>query len=340
MTVGPENRTKKRENPETSVIVINMNGLQFLQACFSTLGRQIYTDFETLLVDNGSTDGSVKFVKENFPHVIILELGRNFGFGGGNNQGIKAARGKYIALLNNDTEVHENWLAELVRGIKSDPIVAMCASKLVFADNPGIVDSAGDELFWFGQTFSYRHYPADHPAVTKARRCFSACAGAALYRRDVLDKVGLFDEIYGLGYYEDVDLGFRAQLQGYECLYVPTAIVHHKVSGTMKLNLERYTYLNQRNIEYLLFINNPAFLLMSHLPFRMLYLTGNFLAHLIRGFGTPFLQAKIDFLRTMPAAWRKRCQVQRRRMISVKELRAKLMKGWLRYKFSFGPGKQ
>ena len=98
------------DNPETSVIVINMNGLQFLEACFSTLGMQTYADFETLLVDNGSTDGSIEFVKENFPHVIIMALGRNLGFGGGNNRGILAARGKYIVLLNNDTEVEPNWL--------------------------------------------------------------------------------------------------------------------------------------------------------------------------------------------------------------------------------------
>jgi len=108
---------------------------------FSALGRQTYKDFETLLVDNGSTDGSVKFVRENFPNVIVLELGSNLGFGGGNNKGIQAARGKYIALLNNDTEVDQNWLAELLRGIKLDFSLAMSSSKLVFADNPGIVDS-------------------------------------------------------------------------------------------------------------------------------------------------------------------------------------------------------
>jgi GT2 family glycosyltransferase len=322
------------ENPETSVIVINMNGLQFLQACFSALGMQTYADFETLLVDNGSTDGSIEFVKKNFPHVIVVALGRNFGFGGGNNQGIKAARGKYIALLNNDTEVHENWLAELVRGIKSDPIVAMCASKLVFADNPGFVDSAGDELYWFGQTFTYRHFPANHPGITKPRRCFSACAGAALYRRDVLDEIGLFDEIYSPIYYEDVDLGFRAQLRGYECLYCPSAVVWHKVSATMKRNLERYTYLNQRNVEYLLLINYPALLLVSYLPFRLLYLGGNFLAHLIQGLGNPFIRAKIDFIRTIPVALEKRSQVQKKRTLPTSVLRKKLFKGWLRNKLS------
>jgi GT2 family glycosyltransferase len=322
------------DKPETSVIVININGLQFLPACFSALGRQIYTDFETLLVDNGSTDGSIKFVKENFPHVIVLELGSNFGFGGGNNKGIKAARGKYIALLNNDTEVHPNWLSELVQGIKVDSNLAMCASKIVFADNPNIVDSAGDELFWFGQTFTYRHFPADHPAVTKTRRCFSACAGAALYRRDVLDEIGLFDEIYSPIYYEDVDLGFRAQLRGYECLYCPSAVVLHKVSATMKRNLGRYTYLNQRNVEYLLLINYPVFLLVSYLPFRLLYLGGNFLAHLIRGLGIPFLRAKIDFLRTIPAALEKRSQVQKKRTLPTSVLGKRLHKGWLRNKVS------
>jgi hypothetical protein len=322
------------DNPETSVIVINMNGLQFLEACFSALGRQTYTDFETLLVDNGSTDRSIEFVKENFPHVSVVALGRNFGFGGGNNKGILAARGKYIVLLNNDTEVEPNWLAELVRGIASDPKVAMCASKLVFADNPGIVDSAGDEIAWFGQTFTYRYYPAEHPDVIRPRRCFSACAGAALYRRDVLDELGLFDDLYGLGYYEDIDLGFRAQLRGYECLYIPTAMVRHKVSGSMKRNHDRYIYLNQRNVEYVLLINYPVFLLVSGLPLHLLYMVGSFLAHLIRGEGVPYVRAKIEVLRTMPTVLRKRSQIQQKRVLPVQELRKRFFKGWFRHKLS------
>jgi hypothetical protein len=322
------------ENPETSVIVINMNGLQFLPICFSALGRQTYKDFETLLVDNGSTDGSVKFVRENFPNVIVLELGSNLGFGGGNNKGIQAARGKYIALLNNDTEVDQNWLAELLRGIKLDFSLAMSSSKLVFADNPGIVDSAGDEISWFGQTFSYRYYPADHPDVIKPRRCFSACAGAALYRHDVLDELGLFDDLFGPGYYEDVDLGFRAQMQGYECLYVPTAIVRHKVSGTMKRNRDRYIYLNQRNVEYLLLINFPTILLFRCLPVHLLYIAGSFLVHLIRGEGCPYLRAKIEVLHTLPAVLRKRSGVQKKRRLAINALRKKFIKGWFWKKLS------
>ena len=324
------------DNPETSVIVINMNGLQFLEACFSTLGRQTYADFETLLVDNGSTDGSIEFVKENFPHVIIMALGRNLGFGGGNNKGILAARGKYIVLLNNDTEVEPNWLAELVHGITSDPKVGMCASKLVFADNPGIVDSAGDEIAWFGQTFTYRYYPAEHPDVIRPRRCFSACAGAALYRRDVLDEIGLFDEIYSPIYYEDVDLGFRAQLRGHECLYCPSAVVRHKVSATMKRNNERYVFLNQRNVEYLLLINYPIFLLVCCLPLHLLYMVASFLAHLIRGEGDPYVRAKIEVLRTIPTVLRKRSQVQQNRELSAHDLRKRFFKGWFRHKLSQG----
>jgi GT2 family glycosyltransferase len=322
--------------PETSVIVINLNGEQYLQACFSALERQTYRNFETLLVDNGSSDESISFMRKHFPAVRILALGRNYGFGGGNNEGIRASKGAYVVLLNNDTEAAPTWLEELVKGIKSDPNLAMCASKLVFADNPGIVDSAGDELFWFGQTFSYRFYPAEHEAVTKPRRCFSACAGAALYRRAILDKIGLFEEIYSPIYYEDVDLAFRAQLQGYECQYVPTAIVHHKVSATMKRNLERYTYQNQKNIEYLLLLNYPFSLLVLYMPFHLLYIAGNFLAHLRRGYGAAFVRAKIDVLRSVPAVIRKRSIVQRARTLPVKALRNKLFTGWLRYKFRCG----
>ena len=256
-------------------------------------------------------------------------------FGGGNNKGIEVARGKYIALLNNDTEVAPDWLSELVRSIKSDPKVAMCASKLVFADNPGIVDSAGDEIGWFGQTFTYRYYPAEHPDVIRPRRCFSACAGAALYRHDVLDELGLFDGLYDPGYYEDVDLGFRAQLQGYECLYIPTAMVRHKVSGTSKRNHGRYIYLNQRNVEYVLLVNYPISLLVRCLPLHLLYMGASLLAHLIRGEAVPYVRAKIEVLRTMPTVLRKRSQVQHKRMISVQELRKRFLKGWFRHKLSY-----
>ena len=178
-----ENIISTNSLPETSVVIINMNGKHFLPACLESLMRQSYNDFEIIMVDNGSTDESVEFVRENFPSIKILALEKNFGFGGGNNLGINASKGKYVALLNNDTEVDAFWLEELVKAIKTDPKIAMCASKLVFADNPMVVDSAGDELFGFGQTFTYRFYPADHPAITKPRRCFYACAGAGQPRQ-------------------------------------------------------------------------------------------------------------------------------------------------------------
>ena len=223
-----------------------------------------------------------------------------------------------------------------MRGITSDPKVGMCASKLVFADNPGVVDSAGDEIAWFGQTFTYRYYPADHPDVIRPRRCFSACAGAALYRRDVLEEIGLFDEIYSPIYYEDVDLGIRAQLRGYECLYCPSAIVRHKVSATMKRNNERYVFLNQRNVEYLLLVNYPIFLLVCSLPLHLLYMGASFLAHLIRGEGVPYVRAKIEVLCTIPTVLRKRSQVQQNRELSAHDLRKRFFKGWFRHKLSQG----
>ena len=296
--------------------------------------RQSYNDFEIIMVDNGSTDESVEFVRENFPSIKILALEKNFGFGGGNNLGINASKGKYVALLNNDTEVDAFWLEELVKAIKTDPKIAMCASKLVFADNPMVVDSAGDELFGFGQTFTYRFYPADHPAITKPRRCFYACAGAALYRRNVLNETGLFDEIYNPIYFEDCDLGFRAQLLGYESLYVPTALVRHKVSGTMKKNMKRYTYLYQRNIEYFMIINFPTSLYIRVLPFHLLYQAICFLISISHGCAKAYIKAKFDFFKTIGTALESRSDRRRFQKISTKALRRKLKKGWLDYKLA------
>jgi GT2 family glycosyltransferase len=329
MNQKPNNRNLR---PETSVIIVNMNGKHFLTACLESLMQQSYSDFEIILVDNGSIDGSVEFVKEHFPSTNIIAMGKNSGFGGGNNVGIKASKGKYIALLNNDTEVDRFWLEELIKAIQTDFKISMCASKLVFADNPSIIDSAGDELFGFGQTFTYRFYPVDHPSVNKPRRCFYACAGAALYRRDVLNEIGLFDDIYHPIYFEDCDLGFRAQLFGYECLYVPTALVRHKVSGTMKKDIRRYTYLYQRNVEYLLFINFPFRLYIRFLPHHILYQAGCFFLSIFHGCTMAYIKAKLEFLTTIGTALEKRSERRKFQKISTDCLLKKLKKGWLEYK--------
>jgi GT2 family glycosyltransferase len=320
--------------PAVSIIVLNCNGLEFLHDCFTALDLQAFTDFETIMVDNASTDGSLDYIRSSWPHVQILALDKNYGFGVANNRGIEKARGRYIALLNNDTRVDRLWLAELVKTMDENPDVGMCASKIVFADEPDRVDSAGDELFIHGAVFTYRDYNAAHPAVSKPRMCFSACAGAALYRKAMLEDIGLFDPLFSPIYFEDIDLGFRAQLMGYQCMYVPTAVVLHKGSATTRRNKNQFIYLVQRNAEYVILKNMPLALYLRYVPFRIGVFLCVIIKYLPRGMALPFVKAKIDFVRNIPHILASRAEIQRKRRVSAAVITRRLFKGgWLFYRF-------
>lgn len=265
-------------NPETSVIIPNWNGRSFLETCLSSLRAQTYRNFEVIVVDNGSTDDSVSFIGTSFPEVVIIRLPGNEGFSRAVNRGIQNAKGKYIALLNNDTEVHPAWLGELVKALESSPETGFCASKMLNYYRRNMIDNAGDGLKLYGYMTGKNEI--DSGQYDRPRLLFSACAGAAIYRRELFDAVGLFDEDF-FAYYEDIDLGMRAQLAGYRCLYVPTAIVYHihqATSGRMPAMRFR---LIQRNIVFVHLKNTPLRLLVRVLPalfFLHLYISGKYLA--------------------------------------------------------------
>jgi len=230
--------------PETSVIVTNWNGKQWLPTCLVALAQQIYRDFEIIFVDDGSTDGSAAWIAEHYPQVRLIEQKPHVGFAAANNIGIKAARGKYIITLNNDTQPDANFLQALVTGVIA-PGVGMVAAQMRLWDAPHLLDSAGIEVDWagfgwnrgFGQPVSEWRLPQE---------VFGPCAGAGLYRRAMLDEIGLFDEDF-YAYYEDVDLAWRAQRAGWQCLYTPEAWVLHKHSATGRLFNRRKVFLLNRN---------------------------------------------------------------------------------------------
>jgi GT2 family glycosyltransferase len=217
--------------PLVSVVIVNYNGLKFLEKCLAAALGQTYPAFEVLLVDNGSSDGSVSFVRERFPAVKVIETGRNLGFAAGNNAGIRAAKGDLIATLNNDTEVTPGWLTALVRPMVADPSVGMCASKMLLMREPGVIDSTGIEISRSGACWDRGMFEPDDGRYGIADEIFGPCAGAALYRKKMLDEVGLFDEDF-FTYMEDVDLAFRGNLAGWKCMYAPAAIVYHYHGGT------------------------------------------------------------------------------------------------------------
>ena len=220
-----------RARPRVSLIIPNWNGEALLLTCLEALRRQTYRDFETVVMDNASTDGSLEVLGRDYPEVRVVSLPRNLFFAGAVNAGIRLTEGELVALLNNDTEAEPRWLEELVAGLDAHPEAGMAASKLLLFDRRDVIQSAGDFYTPAGGPGNRGVWQRDNGRYDDPGEVFGACAGAALYRRSMLDDVGLLDEDFR-GYCEDVDLSFRAQLAGYRCTYVPAARVYHRLSAT------------------------------------------------------------------------------------------------------------
>jgi GT2 family glycosyltransferase len=254
--------------PRVSVVIPNLNGVRWLPGCLDALAAQTFRDREVLLVDNGSTDGSVALLRERYPHVRLVTLERNTGFAPAVNLGIQATRGEYVALLNTDTVPRPDWLAALVRALdQSPPETGAVASKMLSLDDASRIDDAGDALAWTGAAEKRGHGEPAH-RFTQRDEVFSVCAGAALYRRSFLDAVRAFDERF-FAYLEDVDLGLRGRLLGYRYVFEPAAEVLHKGHGS-ELPRADYVRLVTRNRVMLFAKSVPWSLLLKHLP-RLLY---------------------------------------------------------------------
>ena len=282
---------------------------------------QSLEDFETFLVDGGSTDGSIAFVRENFPEVEVIALGENRGFSAAVNAGIRASQAELVALLNNDTEQDAGWLAALVRAADEHPEAGSFASKLFVFHNRDVLDGAGDALRRSGLPYRLGHGERDRGQFDTPGHVFGACAAAALYRTSMLQEIGLFDEDF-FAYCEDGDLSFRAQLAGYRCRYVPDAVVYH-VGGasTGGKRSETATRLGTRNSISLLVKDLPAPLVPRLLPS---FLAGQ-LARLLTVTASGVLPAHLSGLaeatRAAPLMIRKRREIQKRRKVSAEYVR-------------------
>jgi GT2 family glycosyltransferase len=235
------------EKPLVSVVIPNLNGKAFLGDCLRSLERQAFKDFEVILVDNGSTDGSVGLVRAEFPWLgLIIENETNLGFAKACNQGIEASSGEYIALLNNDTEAHPAWLAELVKAAELRPEAGMFATKTLFFDRRDVIDTAGHLMYPDGLNRGRGRLEIDRGQYDSRLDVFFPSGCAALYRKKMLDEIGLFDE-HHFAYGDDTDLGIRGRMAGWKCLFVPRAIVYHRYSMTTGEYSPRKVYLVERN---------------------------------------------------------------------------------------------
>ena len=244
-----------------SVIIPHLNGKHHLDDCLISLRRQTFTDFEVLLVDNGSTDGSQIYVCEHFPEVKLIELGRNLGFTGACNAGWAAARGEFIILLNNDTAADAQWLAAIVDAFGHHPEAGIVASKMLLFDRRDHFHTAGDFYRLDGIPGNRGIWQRDVGQYDQEEYVFGACGGAAAYRRKLLNQIGFLDDDFFFSC-EDVDIAWRAQLAGWRVLYVPAAVVYHKLKATGG-NVTS-SYYDGRNFLYLIWKNYPTSLLRRY----------------------------------------------------------------------------
>jgi GT2 family glycosyltransferase len=300
--------------PRITVVIPNWNGKEFLEVCLPSLRKQEFEDFEVIVVDNGSEDGSREFVEANFPEARFILLGKNRGFSAAANTGVRASGSELVALLNNDTRQEAGWLSALARAADSHPEAGSFASRMLDLHDPGLLDGAGDALRKSGLPYRIGHGERDRGQYDEPRHIFGACAAAALYRREMLDEIGAFDEDF-FAYCEDGDLSFRAQLAGYRCLYAPDAVVYHVGSASSGgKRSATATRLGTRNGILLLVKNLPSPLVWPTLP----CVAAGQLLRLLTAIATGTLGAHLAGLagaaRTLPPTLEKRKRIQSGRL--------------------------
>lgn len=254
---------------DVSVVVVHYRGVEILRACLASLGDE----HTVIVVDNGSTDGSCEMVEAEFPTVRLLPLGRNTGFAGGANAGVRAVSSHWVLVANDDTTFEPDALAELVSAARAAPNVFSLAAQLRFASTPGMINSAGISVDRWGAARD--RLVGQPPAMAaKPQEVFGASAGAALYHRDRFLELGGFDETF-FAYLEDVDLAWRARMRGWGSSYVPSAVVHHHVSVTSGQRSQFKHYQVGRNRLRMLAKNMDGANLRRSLPAILAYEIGH-----------------------------------------------------------------
>lgn len=272
-----------------AVIIPNYNGQKYLSDCLKSLRKQSFRDFKVIMVDNGSSDGSLSLVKRDFPEVQIIGLSENTGFANAVNVGIKETTAKYVFLLNNDTVCEEGVIEALVNILDKRKSVFSVQAKMLQFKEPHLIDDAGDYYCALGWAFAPSK-DKDNSRYSRRVNVTSACAGAAMYRREVFEEIGYFDEAH-FCYLEDVDVGYRARLYGYDNVMEPGAIVYHVGSGSSGSRHNAFKVeLTAANNLYFIYKNMNAIQVIINLP---LFLAGVIIKHVFymrKGLGKAHLR--------------------------------------------------
>ncbi len=313
-----------------SVIIVTFNNFLTIADCLESLSQQTLNNFEVILVDNSPGEKSRNLLESSksiFKYPInIIYPGKNLGFPGGNNYGILHASGKYIALLNPDAIADRFWLEELRRIMDAHPEVGICASKMMI-DGGNFIDSAGD-----GYSTSLKGYKRgegeEKDKYSKEEYVFGACAGAALYRRKMIEEVGFLDNDFFL-IHEDTDFNFRTQLAGWKVLYVPTAVVYHKVRSSIGHMSDAAVYYTLRNSEFVRFKNVPGRVLLKCLPEVILGTITEFIYFAVKHKRLRlYFNAKRDSLKALPRIVRKRVATLKNRKVDEDYLLSMMTPLW------------
>jgi O-antigen biosynthesis protein len=300
--VAPQ-QTYIKPAPLCSVVIPTYNGRALLERCLESVARHGPSDpalaIEVIVADDASTDGTAWWLADSHPEVRVVALETNGGFCAAANAGIAAARGRFVQLLNNDTEVTEGWI-EAGLAPFSDPTIASVAPLVLVRSDPGRVDSAGDTYALTGWPTKRGHgQAADLFAGRAPEEVFGASGSSAFYRSAALHRVGGFDPLLG-SYYEDIDLAFRLRWAGYRCLFAPRCVIYHDVSATYDHGSPALQRRMARNAEIVFWANMPTRLLTLALVPHLAFVSLQAAWRLVRGRLRPFLLGKCDALR----AWR------------------------------------
>ncbi|MBE6049632.1 MAG: glycosyltransferase family 2 protein [Clostridium sp.] len=281
-----------------SVVIPNYNGEKYLKACMESLMEQSLKADEIIIVDNASKDKSIQYIKENFKDkVTLICMDKNYGFSKAVNEGIKRSKSKFVALLNNDTELHKDWLLELYNCISKDENIFSCCSKMLRYIDRDIIDDVGDEytIFGWGAKIGDGKLSEEYEV---SREVFSSCAGAAIYRKSILDEIGLFDENF-FAYLEDMDISYRARIFGYKNYYAAKAKVYHIGSATSGSRYNEFKVrLAARNNIYLIYKNMPNIQILVNSLFVFVGILIKWVYFILKGLGKPYISGVLEGLKT------------------------------------------
>ena len=288
---------------------------------------------EVVVVDNASRDGSVQWLQQNHPEVRLVQASQNLGFAGGNNLGLLHCQGDWVFILNNDTALEPDCLAQISRAIAHNLADALQCLMLDYSD-PTRVDDAGDTFYTSGLPFTHRGTLATDPIHHNTRPILCACAGAAVWRRDLLTLLQGFDESFFLNY-EDCDLSLRARHLGYRIALLPQARVRHKGSATLGRYTRTSVYYSVRNLGWMKLKNYPWPVLVLHFPATIFVSILSAAKYVAKGAGTWWIEARIDQLRGLPHILRERKQIMATSTMDWREFDGWLKRGFWRHFLGF-----